>query len=51
MRDDHLFERTVWQPDAAFIPRGAITPERPHTLEDDWDVEVPRQGDLPPDLC
>ena len=43
--DDRLLERAVGQPDAAFVAGGAVRAERPHVLQSDGHVEVPRQGD------
>ena len=43
--DDRLLERAVGQPDAAFVAGGAVRAERPHVLQYDGRVEVPRQGD------
>ncbi len=48
--NDRLFERAVGQSDAAFVTSGAVNAERPHVLQDDGYVEVPRQGNSASEL-
>jgi len=49
-RDNRLFESAVGQPDPALVTGRAISTQGPDVLEQDRDIEVPRQRDLPSDL-
>lgn len=44
-RYDGLFQRAVRQPNAAFVPCRVVRTKLPGIFEDDWDVEMPGQGD------
>ena len=48
--NDRLLQRAAGQSDAAFVAGGAVCAERPHVLQDDGYVEMPRQGNPASDL-